>query len=146
MAQFTAEVFQNEFLPQGGTDVHAIVTVTCSGAGEAGRGEGGDAAEIIIIDTSGSMQGDAVRGGTAGRRGGASTRSSTAPGSPSSPAPTRPPAPSRTPTPCRRWCGWNRGARAEAKRAVRQLLAGGGTAMGTWLRAGARRPSRRCRR
>ncbi len=26
------------------------------------------------------------------------------------------------------------GARAEAKRAVRQLLAGGGTAMGTWLR------------
>ena len=42
MAQFTAEVYQNEFLPPGGTDVHAIVTVTCTGAGEAGRGEGGD--------------------------------------------------------------------------------------------------------
>ena len=58
MAQFSAEVYQNEFLPQGGTDVHAIVTITCSGAGEAGRGEGGDAAEIVILDTSGSMQGE----------------------------------------------------------------------------------------
>ena len=56
MAQFTATVYQNEFLPDGGTDVNAIVTVTCSGAGEAGRGAGGQAAgEIIIVDTSGSM-------------------------------------------------------------------------------------------
>ena len=29
---FTAEVFQNAFLPDGGTDVHAIVRVTSSGA------------------------------------------------------------------------------------------------------------------
>ena len=36
MAQFTAEVFQNEFLPDGGTDVHAIVRVTCRDA-EIGR-------------------------------------------------------------------------------------------------------------
>ena len=55
MAQFTATVYQNEFLPDGGTDVNAIVTVTCSGAGEAGRGAGGQAGEIIIVDTSGSM-------------------------------------------------------------------------------------------
>lgn len=55
MAQFTAAVYQNEFLPDGGTDVNAIVTVTCSGAGEAGRGAGGQAGEIIIVDTSGSM-------------------------------------------------------------------------------------------
>jgi hypothetical protein len=54
MAQFTAAVYQNEFLPDGGTDVNAIVTITCSGAGEAGRG-GGQAGEIIIVDTSGSM-------------------------------------------------------------------------------------------
>ena len=38
MAQFTAAVYQNEFLPDGGTDVNAIVTVTCSGAGTAGSG------------------------------------------------------------------------------------------------------------
>ena len=34
-------VYQNEFLPDGGTDVHAIVTVTCTGAGAAGQTGGG---------------------------------------------------------------------------------------------------------
>ena len=60
MATFSAEVFQNEFLPDGGTDVHAIVTVTCSGAGEAGQSDSGDAGEIVIVDTSGSMGGDKI--------------------------------------------------------------------------------------
>jgi len=55
MAEFTATVFQNEFLPDGGTDVHAIVTVDCSGAGTAGQTGSGAAGEIVIIDTSGSM-------------------------------------------------------------------------------------------
>ena len=55
MAEFTAEVYQNEFLPEGGTDVNAIVTVTCAGAGSAGQTGSGDAGEIIIVDTSGSM-------------------------------------------------------------------------------------------
>ncbi|NMM23350.1 MAG: VWA domain-containing protein, partial [Phycicoccus sp.] len=55
MADFTAEVYQNEFLPDGGTDVHAIVTVTCTGAGAAGQAGQGDAGEIVIVDTSGSM-------------------------------------------------------------------------------------------
>ena len=42
MATFSADVYQNEFLPDGGTDVHAIVTVSCSGAGAAGQsGVGG---------------------------------------------------------------------------------------------------------
>ena len=54
MAEFTAAVYQNEFLPDGGTDVNAIVTVTCTGAGQAGQ-SGGAAGEIIIVDTSGSM-------------------------------------------------------------------------------------------
>ena len=62
MADFTATVYQNEFLPDGGTDVQAIVSVSCIGAGAAGAagavgpaGGGGAAGEIIIIDTSGSM-------------------------------------------------------------------------------------------
>ena len=55
MAEFSAEVYQNEFLPDGGTDVHAVVTVTCTGAGAAGQEGQGDAAEIVIVDTSGSM-------------------------------------------------------------------------------------------
>ena len=55
MAQFTSEVFQNEFLADGGTDVHAIVRVTCAGAGQTRLGGEVDAAEILIVDTSGSM-------------------------------------------------------------------------------------------
>jgi hypothetical protein len=55
MAEFSAAVYQNEFLPDGGTDVNAIVTVTCTGAGAAGQSGSGDAGEIIIVDTSGSM-------------------------------------------------------------------------------------------
>ena len=53
MAEFTAEVFQNEYLSDGATDVHAVVSITCAGAGSAGAVA--DAAEVIIIDTSGSM-------------------------------------------------------------------------------------------
>lgn len=133
MAEFTADVFQNEFLPDGGTDVHAVVTVTCSGAGEAGRGEGGEAAEIIIVDTSGSMQGDkiiaaqtaaaaaveqildgtwfAIVAGTDG-----ANRVFPYPNAETAMVMMEP------------------GARAEAKRAVGRLVAGGGTAMGSWLR------------
>jgi len=59
VAEFTAAVYQNEFLPDGGTDVQAIVSVTCTGAGTAGQGGHGDAGEIIVIDTSGSMSDDA---------------------------------------------------------------------------------------
>lgn len=55
MAEFSATVYQNEHLPSGGTDVNAIVTITCVGAGIAGQTGAGDAGEIIIIDTSGSM-------------------------------------------------------------------------------------------
>jgi hypothetical protein len=54
MATWKAEVFQNEYLPDGATDVHAIVTVTCADSGQAGS-SGTAAAEAIIIDCSGSM-------------------------------------------------------------------------------------------
>ena len=55
MAEFTSAVYQNEYLPDGGTDVNAIVTISCTGAGSAGQTGSGDAGEIIIVDTSGSM-------------------------------------------------------------------------------------------
>ena len=55
MAEFKAEVFQNEFLAEGATDVHAVVSVTCTAAGKAGQSGHGEAAEILIVDTSGSM-------------------------------------------------------------------------------------------
>jgi hypothetical protein len=60
MATFSAEVYQNEFLPDGGSDVHAIVTINCEGAGEAGRSGSGDAGEIVIVDSSGSMGADKI--------------------------------------------------------------------------------------
>lgn len=54
MSRFDIEVFQNEYLPSGGTEVNAIVTVSSAGL-VAGSGEAPDAAEIVIVDTSGSM-------------------------------------------------------------------------------------------
>ena len=94
MAEFKAEVFQNEYLAEGATDVHGVVSVTCTGAGAAGQSGQGEAAEIIIVDTSGSMDMPPRRS----PRPDApprwrSTRSSTARGSPWSAA-----------TPSRRWC------------------------------------------
>ena len=86
---FTAEVFQNEFLPDGGTDVHAIVTVTCTGAGEAGQDRRrATPAEIIIVDTSGSMGGDKIRAAQQAAAA-ALDQMPTASGSPSSPGTTR---------------------------------------------------------
>ena len=56
-SDFTVEIFQNEYLPSGGREVNAIVTVTAPDdlaagpAADAGSGR----AEAIIIDCSGSM-------------------------------------------------------------------------------------------
>src|SRR5215469_9658391 len=60
-ADFTVEVFQNEYLPEGGRDVNAIVTVTApDAAGDQvpglGAADGSTRAEIIIVDCSGSME------------------------------------------------------------------------------------------
>jgi hypothetical protein len=53
MATWKAEVFENEYLAADATDVHAIVSIECSDAGTAGQS--GAAAELIVVDTSGSM-------------------------------------------------------------------------------------------
>ncbi|HEX3588247.1 MAG TPA: VWA domain-containing protein [Pseudonocardiaceae bacterium] len=56
---FRVDVFQNEYLHQGASEVNAIVTVTAGGSSEGAAGPvtGGavSAAEIIIVDCSGSM-------------------------------------------------------------------------------------------
>jgi von Willebrand factor type A C-terminal domain/von Willebrand factor type A domain len=59
-SSFTVDVDQNRYLPEGGRDVSAIVTVTSAAdaAGLSGPGTAGadnDGAEIVIIDCSGSM-------------------------------------------------------------------------------------------
>src|ERR1700729_878092 len=53
MSTFTPGCGQNEYLPLGGSEVNAIVTVTSDGA--AGETSQPEAAEVVIIDTSGSM-------------------------------------------------------------------------------------------
>ncbi len=53
MSNFTLEAYQNEYLPLDGTEVNAIVTVSCDGSG--GPAGQPDAAVIVIVDASGSM-------------------------------------------------------------------------------------------
>src|SRR5260370_13585714 len=53
---FTVAVAQNQYLPDGGRDVSAVVTVTSgSDVAVAAPSGGAGSAEIIIIDCSGSM-------------------------------------------------------------------------------------------
>jgi hypothetical protein len=64
MTTFTADVFQNRFLPEGANEVHAIMTVTASQTLEAAMiapPANGDRVFGIICDTSGSMQGDKIQ-------------------------------------------------------------------------------------
>ncbi|WP_405995581.1 hypothetical protein [Streptomyces sp. NBC_00986] len=63
--QFAVDIYQNEYLPEGGREVNAIVTVTAAGGGTLGgrpSATGGptpipapDAAVVIMVDCSGSM-------------------------------------------------------------------------------------------
>ncbi|MDX6512461.1 MAG: hypothetical protein QOE36_1965 [Gaiellaceae bacterium] len=129
MSNFTADVYQNEYLPVDGSEVSAIVTVTS--AGPAGAIAQPQAAEIVIVDTSGSMGVpktrikaareatavaiDCIRDGVAfAVIAGTNLAHLIYPESGE-----LVPASDQT--------------RAEAKRAVARLQAGGGTAMGTWL-------------
>ncbi len=60
MSRFTTDVYQNEFLPIGGSEVNAVVTIT---SGEDGVSDGigvsgtlqTSSAVIVIVDVSGSM-------------------------------------------------------------------------------------------
>ena len=134
MADFRTEVFQNEFLPEGATDVHAIVTVTSTGAGTAGAASAtGTVAEIVMVDTSGSMQGpnmdaakyaaqvavDQIADGTWFAIIGGSHVAQRAFPYPNAPVAIVQMEP---------------GARKEAKRAIGLMRPSGGTAMSTWLR------------
>lgn len=56
MADFTAQVFQNDYLPAGADTVDAVITVNASGG--QSTGPAGHLVEVIVIDTSGSMQED----------------------------------------------------------------------------------------
>nr|WSZ96039.1 VWA domain-containing protein [Streptomyces sp. NBC_00857] len=144
--QFSVDVYQNAYLPEGGREVNAIVTVTSTGGGTTGGvplagasatpasapGHSPDAAVVIMVDCSGSMEYpptkmrnardataaaiDTLRDGVAfAIVGGTHVAKEVFPGN-------------------GRLAVANAGSRAQAKDALRRLSAGGGTAIGTWLR------------
>jgi hypothetical protein len=139
VAEFSAEVFQNEFLSDGATDVHAVVSVTCTGAGATAAAGGvtdagaAGVAEIVAVDTSGSMQGrnmeaakhaaavavDQIPDGTLFAIIGGSHVASRIFPYPNARVP---------------MVAMEPGARSEAKRAISTMAAGGGTAISSWLR------------
>jgi hypothetical protein len=132
---FTVDIDQNSYLPVGGREVSAIVTVTADDKGDtppSAAGADGGSAEIIIIDCSGSMDYpptklaearaataaavDVIHDGTSfAIVAGTSTSWPVYPTDGSMAV-----ADERT--------------RAQAKAALRQLRASGGTAIGQWLR------------
>jgi von Willebrand factor type A C-terminal domain/von Willebrand factor type A domain len=129
---FAVEIFQNEYLPAGGHDVHAVVTVTDGDAASPAPAAGGGSAEIIIIDCSGSMAYpaskiaearaatcaaiDVMRDGVAFSVIAGNERA----------WPVFPPD--------GRMAVAGEATRQEARRAVGRLQPGGGTAIGQWLR------------
>ncbi|MFD8916340.1 vWA domain-containing protein [Streptomyces sp. NPDC055037] len=144
--QFSVDVYQNEYLPEGGREVSAIVTVTSTGGGTTGGvplagasstpsvlpGYSPNAAVVIMVDCSGSMDYpptkmrnardataaavDTLRDGVAfAIVGGTHVAKEVYPGN-------------------GRLAVADRQTRTQAKEALRRLSAGGGTAIGTWLR------------
>ncbi|MGP3949421.1 vWA domain-containing protein [Streptomyces sp. 7N604] len=140
--RFSAEVYQNVYLSEGGREVNAIVTVTATGGGTTGgmpltsrtysRDTGPGAAVVIMVDCSGSMDYpptkmrnardataaaiDALRDGVAfAVVSGTHRASEVYPGG-------------------GRLATADADTRAQARQALRKLSAGGGTAIGTWLR------------
>ena len=132
--RFSVEVYQNEFLPEGGRDVHAIVTVTSSGGATAtaARVLGQDAAVVIMVDCSGSMEypPDKMRGAREATAAAIDTlRDGTAFAVIAGTHVAREVYPGQG-----RLATADPTTRAQAKEALRALTAGGGTAIGTWLR------------
>ncbi|MER7106197.1 vWA domain-containing protein [Streptomyces sp. NPDC000229] len=143
--QFSVDVYQNEYLPEGGREVNAIVTVTSTGGGTSGGmpltgaavspssipGQAPTAAVVIMVDCSGSMEypptkmrnaRDATAAAIDTLRDGVAFAVVAGTHVASEVYPGGgglATADART--------------RAQAKEALRRLSAGGGTAIGTWL-------------
>ncbi|MFE6845039.1 VWA domain-containing protein [Streptomyces sp. NPDC057686] len=132
--RFSVEVYQNEFLPEGGRDVHAIVTVTSTGGATATRAAAGhgSAAVVIMVDCSGSMEypPDKMRGAREATAAAIDTlRDGTAFAVIAGTHVAKEVYPGQG-----RLAVADPATRAQAKEALRSLSPGGGTAIGTWLR------------
>jgi hypothetical protein len=128
--QFSVEVDQNEYLPDGGSVVDAVVTIAATGSGPA-RGAEPSAAQVIMVDCSGSMAHPATKIAEARKATAAaidSLRDGVAFAVVSGTAYARMIYPTtQVMVPA------NARTRAEAKSLVAQVRAEGGTAIGKWL-------------
>jgi hypothetical protein len=132
VTEFSIDVFQNEFVPDGTTTMDAIVTVTAHGGGAPSTA--GRAAEVLVIDTSGSMGSPPARIHAA-RQAAAEAIDVIRDGVEFAVVSGTERATMVFPT-------WGAGlvvadpaTRQAAKDAVRHVRPSGGTAMSTWLRA-----------
>jgi hypothetical protein len=132
MPEFRIESFQNEFLPENGRVMNAVVTVTAEGTGE-GIQEGGPEAtarsEVIVLDTSGSMDGKKIRAAKAATAAAIDclpdgVRFAVIGGNHEAQVvyPRTPPLVASSPA-----------TRGQAKEALKKLEASGGTAIGAWI-------------
>ncbi len=126
MATWTSDVFENEYLADGADEVHAVVTVTCADA--AVDSASNAAAEVLIIDTSGSMR-DPHSKITSARKAAAVAIDAIADGTYFAVVAGASDAQVRCPL-----TRADEQTRREAKTAVSLLDANGGTAIGAWLR------------
>jgi hypothetical protein len=140
--QFSVDVYQNEYLPEGGREVNAIVTVSATGGGTVGSavtaphlyapGQGPSAAVAIMVDCSGSMDYPPTKMRNA--------RDATAAAIDTLHDGVHFAVIDGTHVAREVYPGGGRLAvadpatRDQAKQALRRLSAGGGTAIGTWLR------------
>ncbi|MDL5158830.1 vWA domain-containing protein [Actinomycetospora termitidis] len=130
--QFTVEAFHNGYLPEGGSEVDAIVSVTASGlAGTAGTATT-EAAEVVMIDCSGSM-GDPATKIAAARRATRAAIDALPDGVLLAVVAGRHDARMVFPQ-AERMVVLDRVTRRQAHAAVDHLTPSGGTAIGTWLR------------
>nr|BFD84801.1 VWA domain-containing protein [Streptomyces sp. Xyl84] len=144
--RFSVDVYQNEYLPQGGREVNAIVTVTATGGGTLGSpvtaphlyasGAGPSAAVVVMVDCSGSMDYPPAKMHHA--------RQATAAAIATLRDGVRFAVVAGTHVATEVYPGGGRLAvadattREQARTALRKLGAGGGTAIGTWLRLAGR--------
>jgi hypothetical protein len=133
MADFTAQVFQNEYLPAGGDTVDAVITVSAAQGSDTTSNHG--LLEVIIVDMSGSMNED---GGAKVRAAKAATGVAIdALGDGVEFAIIAGTDKAMQIYPRTNTAVADAQSRNEAKKIVNRMRADGGTAIGTWLRLAA---------
>ncbi|MEO3868475.1 VWA domain-containing protein [Nonomuraea sp. B12E4] len=128
---FTLTIDQNKYLAIDGREVHAILSVGSTGGAVTTQPTTAEAAEVIIIDTSGSMSGGKIR---EARQAAATAVQTLRDGVHFAVIAGTEKAVMVYPSGDPHLVKAGPATRKEAERAISRLLAHGGTAMGEWLK------------